>query len=151
MSCWMGGRFAPSWMQQWHVLLMWLRIFKLEEPWSLSKRSKRSYQSFNTTTKLELHAMPRIMDHVGTRNPRWVSSTVTKVHGSRSVYVMVYPRGFVWHSHIKHLRPIKLSVWSRPTHVDPEHASESRVLQENNRVRQNTQRTVWFSSGKTRS
>ena len=30
---------------------------------------------------------------------------ITKVHGSRSVYVRVCPRGPVWHRHIQQLRP----------------------------------------------
>ena len=38
-------------------------------------------------------------------DPRWVPAIVTKVHGSRSVYVRVFPRGPVWRRHIEQLRP----------------------------------------------
>ena len=39
------------------------------------------------------------------KDPRWVHANVTKVHGSRSVYVGVYPRGPVWRRDIEQLRP----------------------------------------------
>ena len=45
------------------------------------------------------------------KNPRWVPAIVTKVHGSRSLYVRVCPRGPVWHRHIEQLR--SRYAWSR--------------------------------------
>ena len=39
------------------------------------------------------------------KNPRWVPAVVTKVCGSRSVKVRVYPTGPVWRRHIEQLRP----------------------------------------------
>ena len=39
------------------------------------------------------------------RDPRWVPAVVTKVFGSRSVNVRVFPRGGTWRRHIEQLRP----------------------------------------------
>ena len=39
------------------------------------------------------------------KDPRWVPATVTKVLGTRSVYVRVHPRGPTWRRHIEQLRP----------------------------------------------
>ena len=39
------------------------------------------------------------------KDPRWVPAVVTKVYGSRSVSVRVFPRGGTWRRHIEQLRP----------------------------------------------
>ena len=52
---------------------------------------------------------------------------VTKVHGSRSVYVSVFPRVPVWCRHIEQLRPR----YEVEEDLDPVQASESMVPQEN--------------------
>ena len=39
------------------------------------------------------------------KDPRWVPAIVTKICGSRSVKVRVYPRGPTWRRHIEQLRP----------------------------------------------
>ena len=39
------------------------------------------------------------------RDPRWVPAVVTKVFGSRSVNVRVFPHGGTWRRHIEQLRP----------------------------------------------
>ena len=39
------------------------------------------------------------------KDPRWVPAVVTKVFGSRSVSVRVFPRGATWRRHIEQLRP----------------------------------------------
>ena len=39
------------------------------------------------------------------RDPRWVPAVVTKVFGSRSMNVRVFPRGGTWRRHIEQLRP----------------------------------------------
>lgn len=38
------------------------------------------------------------------KDPRWVPAVVTKVFGSRSVNVRVYPRGITWRRHLEQLR-----------------------------------------------
>ena len=38
------------------------------------------------------------------KDPRWVPAVVTKVYGSRSVSVRVFPRGGTWRRHIEQLR-----------------------------------------------
>lgn len=40
-----------------------------------------------------------------TNDPRWIPAVVTKVYGTRSVSVRVFPRGPVWRRHIDQLRP----------------------------------------------
>ena len=60
------------------------------------------------------------------KDPRWVPAIVIKVHGSRSVYVRVCPRGPVWHRHIEQLRPR----YRVAEDLDPGQASELRVPQE---------------------
>eukprot|EP00731_Ephydatia_muelleri_P007450 Em0003g1698a len=39
------------------------------------------------------------------KDPRWVPAVVTKVYGSHSVSVRVFPRGGTWRRHIEQLRP----------------------------------------------
>ena len=39
------------------------------------------------------------------KDPRWVPAVVTKVFGSRSMNVRVFPRGGTWRRHIDQLRP----------------------------------------------
>ena len=39
------------------------------------------------------------------KEPRWVPAIVTKVYGSRSVNVRVYPRGPTWRRHVDQLLP----------------------------------------------
>ena len=39
------------------------------------------------------------------KKPRWVPAVVTKMRGSRTVNVRVYPKGPTWHRHIDQLRP----------------------------------------------
>ena len=56
-----------------------------------------------------------------------MSAIITKVHGSRSVYVWVFPRGPVWHRHIEQLRPR----YGVEQDLDPGQASDSIVPQEN--------------------
>ena len=58
----------------------------------------------NTNTKLEFHAMQLYHGPRRDKDPRWVPAIVTNVHGSRSVYVRVCPRGTVWRRHIEQLR-----------------------------------------------
>ena len=80
------------------------------------------------------------------KDPEWVPAIVTKVHGSRSVYVRVCPIGPVWHRHIEQLRPrygVKedLDLWTG--------------LRFDGALRElrfrNTQGTRWFLSGRTKA
>ena len=54
------------------------------------------------------------------KDPRWVPAIITKVHGLRSVYVWVCPRGPVWRRHIERLRPR----YGVEEDLDPGQASE---------------------------
>ena len=59
------------------------------------------------------------------KDPRWVPAIVTKIHGSRGVYVRVCPRGPVWRRHIEQLRPR----YGIEEDLDPGQASESMLLE----------------------
>ena len=39
------------------------------------------------------------------RDPKWVPAVVTKVFGSHSVQVRVFPKGVTWRRHLEQLRP----------------------------------------------
>ena len=54
------------------------------------------------------------------KDPRWVPAIITKVHGSRSVYVRACPRELVWRRHIEQLKPQN----GVEEHLDPGKVSE---------------------------
>ena len=39
------------------------------------------------------------------KDPKWVPAIGTKVFGSRSVQVRVFPKGVTWRRHLEQLRP----------------------------------------------
>ena len=69
------------------------------------------------------------------KDPRWVPATVTKVFGTRSVNVRVYPKGPTWRRYVEQLRPRYFSAEDEepcdiPSTTSPSTEVKARTLQD---------------------
>ena len=71
-----------------------------EESLKMLRKSPRDHQFTVGMSCYALYFGPK-----RDKEPRWVPAVVTKVYGSRSVNVKVYPRGPTWRRHVDQWRP----------------------------------------------